>query len=180
MKGRTFHIIYDALTNALGYTVYHKVIDARSVVPQHRERIFFVGFKERRSFEFPQFPAEGPKLETILEAEVPEKYTLSYMKGGVLLTILKIRFQILTTSMRFFFCNHQTLNCNQLHKYSRQNWAWANGEVFVNLFSRLDPLAAGKRSDKVLLTLKKAIESSFGVFEREMKDHNIVLKVIGT
>jgi DNA (cytosine-5)-methyltransferase 1 len=68
-QGRTFQVIHDTLTRALGYTVYYQVIDARSVVPQHRERIFLVGFKERRGFEFPEFPAEGPKLETILETE---------------------------------------------------------------------------------------------------------------
>ena len=76
-EGRTFEIIYNTLTDALGYTVYHKIIDARNVVPQHRERIFLVGFKECRSFEFPTFPAEGPKLESILDAEVLEKYTLT-------------------------------------------------------------------------------------------------------
>ena len=26
---------------------------------------------------FPEFPAEGPKLESILEDNVPEKYTLT-------------------------------------------------------------------------------------------------------
>jgi DNA (cytosine-5)-methyltransferase 1 len=46
-------------------------------VPQHRERIFLVGFKERRAFEFPAFPAAGPKLESILETNVPDKYTLT-------------------------------------------------------------------------------------------------------
>jgi DNA (cytosine-5)-methyltransferase 1 len=36
-QGRTFQIIHDTLTKALGYTAYYQVIDARSVVPQHRE-----------------------------------------------------------------------------------------------------------------------------------------------
>jgi DNA (cytosine-5)-methyltransferase 1 len=76
-KGRTFEIIHDTLSTALGYTVYHKVIDARSVVPQHRERIFLVGFKPSRWFEFPSFPQCGPRLESILERQVPEKYTLT-------------------------------------------------------------------------------------------------------
>jgi DNA (cytosine-5)-methyltransferase 1 len=76
-KGRTFDIIYRTLTEALGYTVYHKIIDAQSVVPQHRERIFIVGFREPRYFEFPDFPANGPKLSDILEREVPDKYTLT-------------------------------------------------------------------------------------------------------
>ncbi|HUZ07181.1 MAG TPA: DNA cytosine methyltransferase [Candidatus Paceibacterota bacterium] len=65
------------ITDALGYHVRTAIIDAQSVVPQHRERIFLVGFKERRSFEFPQFPAQGPKLNSILEKDVPEKYTLT-------------------------------------------------------------------------------------------------------
>lgn len=76
-KGRTFDIIYRTLTEALGYTVYHKIIDAQSVVPQHRERIFLIGFKPSRWFEFPVFPAEGPKLATILDSKVPPKYTLT-------------------------------------------------------------------------------------------------------
>jgi DNA (cytosine-5)-methyltransferase 1 len=53
------------------------VIDAQSVVPQHRERIFLVGFKPSRYFEFPSFPTKGPKLESILDSEVPDKYTLT-------------------------------------------------------------------------------------------------------
>lgn len=76
-NGRTFKIIHDTLTDALGYKVYWKIIDAQSVVPQHRQRIFLVGFKPGRAFEFPEFPAEGPKLASILDPHVPEKYTLS-------------------------------------------------------------------------------------------------------
>ncbi len=44
--GKTFDIIHRTLTEHLGYTVYHKIIDAQSVVPQHDERIFLVGFRE--------------------------------------------------------------------------------------------------------------------------------------
>jgi DNA (cytosine-5)-methyltransferase 1 len=46
-------------------------------VPQHRERIFLVGFKTPRYFEFPKFPAKGPKLASILDVDVPAKYTLT-------------------------------------------------------------------------------------------------------
>lgn len=76
-KGRTFQIIYDTLTNALGYKVYCHIFDARSVVPQHRERIFIVGFKPDRVFQFPKLPDKGPKLASILDSDVPDKYTLS-------------------------------------------------------------------------------------------------------
>ncbi len=75
--GKTFDIIYRTLTEHLGYTVYPKIIDAKGVVPQHRERIFLVGFREWRDFEFPKFPADGPKLGSILEAKPDPKYTLT-------------------------------------------------------------------------------------------------------
>lgn len=75
--GRTFNIIYRTLTEELGYHVYYKIIDARSFVPQHRERIFIVGFKPDRLFDFPVYPKNGPKLASILETNVPEKYTLT-------------------------------------------------------------------------------------------------------
>jgi DNA (cytosine-5)-methyltransferase 1 len=76
-KGRTFEIILNTLKKALGYCVFHKNIDARCVVPQHRERIFIVGFRKKQKFEFPKFPTTGPKLESILKRETPSKYILS-------------------------------------------------------------------------------------------------------
>lgn len=48
-----------------------------------------------------------------------------------------------------------------------------NSQFFVNLFKRLDPLAAEKRTRKRPLELKKTIENVFSVFENEMKSHNI-------
>ncbi len=76
-QGRTFKIIHDTLTDALGYQVYWRIINAQSVVPQHRQRIFLVGFKPGRAYEFPEFPAEGPKLASILDPDAPGKYTLT-------------------------------------------------------------------------------------------------------
>jgi len=76
-KGRTFRIIMDSLTVDLGYTVYYKIIDARSLVPQHRERIYLVGFEQPNWFSFPDIPDRRPKLRDILEPNVNGKYTLS-------------------------------------------------------------------------------------------------------
>jgi len=75
--GRTFKVIMDSLVVDLGYTVHYKVIDARGVVPQHRERIYIVGFKNPSPFSFPDIPDTRPKLRDILEASVSAKYTLS-------------------------------------------------------------------------------------------------------
>lgn len=72
-KGRTFEIINDVLKNQLGYDVHYRVIDARSWVPQHRERIFIVGFREGVNFDFGKLPIpdplNGPKLGSILHPE---------------------------------------------------------------------------------------------------------------
>ena len=52
--GRTFKIILSHLQNA-GYTVYHKVLNALDFgVPQKRERIIIVGFREKVAFSYPE------------------------------------------------------------------------------------------------------------------------------
>jgi len=47
------------------------------VVPQHRERIFIVGFKTPLPFAFLEYEDKKPRLRDILEDEVDPKYTLS-------------------------------------------------------------------------------------------------------
>ncbi len=76
-KGKTFEVIRESL-EGLGYSFYHKVINAKSLVPQNRERIFMVGFRDRKlNFKFPPIPELNPKLADILERNVPDKYTLT-------------------------------------------------------------------------------------------------------
>ena len=76
-KGNTFRIISETLEGHLEYRLYPKIIDAQCLVPQHRERIFLVGFRDQQDFVFPEYPAKGPNLSSILETKVPAKYTLS-------------------------------------------------------------------------------------------------------
>ena len=54
-----------------------------------------------------------------------------------------------------------------------------NSQFFVNLFKRLDPLAAGKRTSKKPLELRKIIEDTLSVFENEMKSHNVSTEISG-
>ena len=75
-KGNTFRTIKTHL-EALGYKVYAKVLNALDYgVPQKRERIIIVGFRDNVSFEFPKpIEAEQRKtLEDILEVDVDRKY----------------------------------------------------------------------------------------------------------
>jgi DNA (cytosine-5)-methyltransferase 1 len=84
-RGQTFRVIREVLENELNYKIDFKIIDAKSWVPQHRERIFIVGFREDVGFNFDNIkipePMNGPKLESILHkedgSEAPEKpYTV--------------------------------------------------------------------------------------------------------
>jgi DNA (cytosine-5)-methyltransferase 1 len=78
--GRTFSVIMQTLQEELGYHVTARVIDARSFVPQHRERILIAGFREPTTFDIKRIaipdPAKGPRLGSILHpqdgTEVPE------------------------------------------------------------------------------------------------------------
>jgi DNA (cytosine-5)-methyltransferase 1 len=82
-QGRTFATIMNVLRNELGYHVQHRVLSSEPWVPQKRERIFIVGFREPTEFNFAGLkvpdPAKGPKLGSILlpPEEVDEKYTLT-------------------------------------------------------------------------------------------------------
>ncbi|HVV15038.1 MAG TPA: DNA cytosine methyltransferase [Candidatus Paceibacterota bacterium] len=79
-QGRTFSVILNSLRK-LGYFVHFKVLNGLDFgVPQKRERIMIVGFRENYPFEFPT-KGRGKKktLEDILEPdnEVDKKHFLS-------------------------------------------------------------------------------------------------------
>lgn len=105
-KGRTFEIIRRKLTEELGYTLDTRIIDAGHFVPQHRERIVMVGFREQTGFSFDDLtlpPYGQRRMRNILhpengteaaeshftvgpDAEVSQKYTLTdklwaYLQG---------------------------------------------------------------------------------------------------
>lgn len=98
-KGNTWKVIRDSLSlpkeqKGLDYEVFEAVVDGQGFVPQHRERIFIIGFDRERyreiltPFEIPEIqsflfdleedkPKKRPVLRDILDEDVDEKYTLS-------------------------------------------------------------------------------------------------------
>jgi DNA (cytosine-5)-methyltransferase 1 len=77
-KGKTIEVIYESLRDDLNYHVYPPVVlDARHFVPQHRERVFIVGFREPRKFVPPVLEDRKPRFRDILEPKPNKKYTLS-------------------------------------------------------------------------------------------------------
>ncbi|MDR0928506.1 MAG: DNA (cytosine-5-)-methyltransferase [Oscillospiraceae bacterium] len=81
-KGKTWKVIMEAL-NELDYAVFPCVLDGQLFTPQHRERVFIVGFDRQRYGADIQFqfdltaPSAPPRIHDILEPTVDEKYTLT-------------------------------------------------------------------------------------------------------
>lgn len=80
-KGHTFEVIKSTLEK-LDYSVHYKVMDGKTFVPQHRERIMIVGFDKERyqgqeSFRFPELGEPIQKIKDILESCPDPKYTLT-------------------------------------------------------------------------------------------------------
>lgn len=106
--GRTFKTILRVLTEKLGYNIHHKIIDGAHFVPQHRERILVVGFRESVAFDWnilnlpdkeplrlamilhrtdgtePYIEADGDKYLEHDKKRVNPKYTLSDHLWGYL------------------------------------------------------------------------------------------------
>lgn len=62
----------------LGYTTYHQVLNTKDYgVPQKRERIYIVGFKDDVNFSFKEKEELKLRLKDMLEDSVDEKYHLS-------------------------------------------------------------------------------------------------------
>ncbi|MBP5983297.1 MAG: DNA cytosine methyltransferase [Fluviicola sp.] len=82
-KGKTLETILNVLRNDLGYFVPEpQIINAKNFgVPQNRERIYIVGFRQDlniSSFEYPKPLDENPTFEDVKERNVPPtKYFLS-------------------------------------------------------------------------------------------------------
>lgn len=66
-KGRTFDVIKRTLTEELGYHIHTRVIDGAHFVPQHRERILIVGFREPVAFDFDALPLPPKGRHTLKE-----------------------------------------------------------------------------------------------------------------
>lgn len=120
-KGRTFEVIHRTLTAELGYQVHWKVINSKSFVPQQRERIFIVGFRETNDFTFDDIvlpdPVNGPRLGSILHPENgTEAIDSPYTRGN-----------IGSVSEKYMLTDHLW---NYLQRYAEKHRAAGNGFGF--------------------------------------------------
>ena len=77
-KKNTFKVIKSSL-EACGYAIKYKILDTTKIssVPQHRERIYIVGFRDKNAYDAFNFDFESTEKGNIvdfIEDEVPEKY----------------------------------------------------------------------------------------------------------
>lgn len=77
-KGNTFKVIEKTLTD-LGYHIKTQVLNSMDYgnVPQNRERIYIVGFKDEKianRFEFPKQIKLTKDVRSVLDKEVDDKY----------------------------------------------------------------------------------------------------------
>lgn len=89
-KGRTFQVIKETLEDELGYKIHPKVINAKGFVPQNRERIYIVGFREKTDFSWDKFRHQKIDAKTMkdifhsqdgneeINQDVVKKYTLGH------------------------------------------------------------------------------------------------------
>ncbi|MBN2718718.1 MAG: DNA (cytosine-5-)-methyltransferase [Deltaproteobacteria bacterium] len=84
-KGKTFEVIRYWLEDVLNYEIKWQIVDGAKWVPQHRERIFIVGYDPyqisvtKDDIVIPEGPPKGyryPQLNKIIGKKVDDKFTL--------------------------------------------------------------------------------------------------------
>lgn len=90
-KGNTFEVIKETFKE-LGYKIKHSLLNSKDFgIPQHRERIFVIGFRDRSvSFKFPEPISLEYKMQDFLEDYTDSKYYLKE-KGVKFVTSTKNR-----------------------------------------------------------------------------------------
>ena len=82
--GRTFATIQRVLTEELGYSFFYKVVKASDYgVPQHRPRLFMVGFKDKNiDFEFPEPVELTMTMDDVFDGKVNKTVGYTLRVGG--------------------------------------------------------------------------------------------------
>lgn len=86
-EGRTFNIIRDYLENQLGYTFKYKVVKASEYgLPQHRPRVYMVGFRKdipnMPEFNFPEPQPLTMTMSDVWGGECPKNIGYTLRVGG--------------------------------------------------------------------------------------------------
>lgn len=122
-KGKTFEIM-KATFDELGYKYYYQVLNPKNYgIPQHRERIFVIGFKEKsETFSFPEPINLEYTMQDFLEDYIDSKYYLKE-KGVKFVTSSKNR------NKRYTQINGNIALCQK----ANQQFNWHGDFIFEQL-----------------------------------------------
>lgn len=83
-EGKTFKRMQDVITKELGYSFYYKIVKGTDFnVPQHRARLFMVGFRDKKiPFEFPKSLPLKKTMSDIFGAPAARKIGFTLRVGG--------------------------------------------------------------------------------------------------
>lgn len=83
-EGRTFETIKKTLAEDLGYTFHHSIVKASDHgLPQHRPRLFMVGFKDHDTeFEFPDKRKLKYTMSDVMKGKVDREIGFTLRVGG--------------------------------------------------------------------------------------------------
>ncbi|MBA4750779.1 MAG: DNA (cytosine-5-)-methyltransferase [Sphingopyxis sp.] len=119
-KGRTFEVIRRILKEDLGYDIHVRVLNARHFLPQNRERIVIVGFREKTAFDWADLdlPPDGSvRMRAVLHPEDGREEPESHYTEGKLARV----------SDRYTLSDHLW---KYLRDYSAKHKAAGNGFGF--------------------------------------------------
>lgn len=121
-KGNTYEIICNTFEE-LGYHINPKILNAKDFgIPQHRERIFIVGFKKKQKFKFPEPFELETTMQDFLEDYTDSKYYLKE-KGVKFVTSSKNR------NKRYTQINGDVALCQK----ANQQFNWHGDFVFESV-----------------------------------------------
>jgi DNA (cytosine-5)-methyltransferase 1 len=119
-EGRTWQVVQDVFKE-LGYDIHYQILNSKDYgIPQHRERIFVVGFKEPNpAFKFPKKVKLESTMQDFLEDYTDSKYYLKE-KGIKFVTSTKNRLK------RYTQINGDVALCQK----ANQQFNWHGDFVF--------------------------------------------------
>ncbi|MFK5913620.1 MAG: DNA (cytosine-5-)-methyltransferase [Woeseiaceae bacterium] len=82
-KGRTFQVIKETLEEELGYKIFTNIVDGKGFVPQHRERIYIVGFKDDTDFSWDDFRHRNKDAKTMVDIFHPQDGSENSLKENL-------------------------------------------------------------------------------------------------
>ncbi|MPY07839.1 DNA (cytosine-5-)-methyltransferase [Moraxella catarrhalis] len=152
-NGNTWQVVQDVF-NGLGYTLYSQLLNSKDYgIPQHRERIFVVGFKDepKNGFEFPKPIELEYVMQDFLEDYIDSKYFLKE-KGIKFVTSSK------NHQKRYTQINGEIMLCQK----ANQQFNWHGDFIF-------EPLGSESNFDEFVFNVNNVEEKYY--LSQKIKDY---------